>query len=760
MVGKRQALKNKAVEATAKLAANLSHSSPSSNSTGEKTAAAPSTKNKIKKRIRWRSAEQPRPVIVLARRADSCVLHQPPAGFAEVGTVRRASSPSPKRSNCDSESSGASGPASPAVGGPRSPNSLEVPPQQKLRPLTLPPRPVTEQHARQQSASPRPSPCVLEECTELTPAFPKAVTLTPRPVSEPVPEEEAPVMPAHQLRHRRRCAACRSSEPAAAQWRAVRAELAAALESARGVRPVCSAQDILITAPCDVSSDLPPSGRPRAQPVDGRTVAGDALCDFNPAEGPFQSESALRAGYSWLPAGLPSGAAGEFMRQLPEQLRPLLHSPGQRERTRRLLRQLPAHDLSLACCRHVSAEQRGAFAEWAAARRRLALEAGMVTRLMGTKVCRGCRKTITAGALAVTARRFPISAWHPACFRCADCAEPLADLVFCELFGEPLCLRHHGERLRPRCAACDELIFSGEFVCALGLAWHREHLACDRCAVPLDSRRFALRLGAPLCLECYRAAGAPVCLGCDQSIELDSRQLSYGGRHWHSDCFTCRACGTPLEGQQFALHDGRALCAPCCGESAVAPACSACSAAIAADTPQVVYKAFHWHQACFICCVCQTPLDARTFLPKEQRLFCPRCYEDTFAARCRGCGGTITSLGVTYQGETFHRRCFVCAGCETPLAGQKFRSRAQRCYCADCYTKLFSKRCASCQELIPREPGTKYSVFRDRCWHNACFVCTVCKQSLVGRGFIDADGELLCATAECAASQLAAKADN
>ena len=72
---------------------------------------------------------------------------------------------------------------------------------------------------------------------------------------------------------------------------------------------------------------------------------------------------------------------------------------------------------------------------------------------------------------------------------------------------------------------------------------------------------------------------------------------------------------------------------------------------------------------------------------------------------------------------------------------------------------MFVKHCECCKELIPREPGTKYSVFQDRSWHNSCFVCTVCGESLVGRGFIDAEGELLCATAECAASQLAARAD-
>ncbi|XP_037084962.1 four and a half LIM domains protein 2-like [Pollicipes pollicipes] len=158
--------------------------------------------------------------------------------------------------------------------------------------------------------------------------------------------------------------------------------------------------------------------------------------------------------------------------------------------------------------------------------------------------------------------------------------------------------------------------------------------------------------------------------------------------------------------------------------------------------PQVAYKALQWHQACFVCCVCHVPLGARTFLPKEQRLYCPRCYEETFAARCRRCDGTITSLGVTYQGDTWHRECFVCASCD------------QRPYCADCYTRLFAKRCDKCRGPIAREPGTRYSVFQERSWHNACFTCATCGTSLVGRGFIDADGELLCATADCARRRL------
>lgn len=47
--------------------------------------------------------------------------------------------------------------------------------------------------------------------------------------------------------------------------------------------------------------------------------------------------------------------------------------------------------------------------------------------------------------------------WHPQCFVCSTCRELLVDLIYFYHAGKVYCGRHHAERLRPRCQACDEV---------------------------------------------------------------------------------------------------------------------------------------------------------------------------------------------------------------------------------------------------------------------------------------------------------------
>jgi LIM domain len=128
------------------------------------------------------------------------------------------------------------------------------------------------------------------------------------------------------------------------------------------------------------------------------------------------------------------------------------------------------------------------------------------------------------------------------------------------------------------------------------------------------------------------------------------------------------------------------------------------------------------------------------------------------------------------------------------LAGQRFTSRDDKPYCADCFGELFAKRCTACTKPITgkypdevttrtelnenparktclhratffkKSPvtmlcltflgigGTRFISFEDRHWHNDCFICASCKTSLVGRGFITDEADIICP--ECAKQKL------
>ena len=56
--------------------------------------------------------------------------------------------------------------------------------------------------------------------------------------------------------------------------------------------------------------------------------------------------------------------------------------------------------------------------------------------------------------------------------------------------------------MKPRCAACDELIFSKEYTKAENQNWHLNHFCCWKCDKPLGGTKYIIIDSKPYCLEC------------------------------------------------------------------------------------------------------------------------------------------------------------------------------------------------------------------------------------------------------------------
>ena len=54
-------------------------------------------------------------------------------------------------------------------------------------------------------------------------------------------------------------------------------------------------------------------------------------------------------------------------------------------------------------------------------------------------------------------------------------------------------------------------------------------------------------------------------------------------------------------------------------------------------TKKMEYKTRQWHEKCFCCCVCKTAIGTKSFIPREQEIYCATCYEEKFATRCVKC---------------------------------------------------------------------------------------------------------------------------
>jgi len=216
---------------------------------------------------------------------------------------------------------------------------------------------------------------------------------------------------------------------------------------------------------------------------------------------------------------------------------------------------------------------------------------------------------------------------------------------------------------------------------------------------------------------------------------------------------TVTNAGTSLVDKQFGSKADRIYCGPCY-DAQFATRCDGCGDVFRAGMKKMEYKTRQWHEKCFVCCTCKQPIGTKSFIPKEHDIYCAKCYEDKFATKCIKCNKVITQGGVTYRNDPWHRECFTCTHCTKSLAGQRFTSRDDKPYCAECFGELFSKRCTACSKPITGIGGTRFISFEGRHWHNDCFVCSSCRGSLVGKGFITDADDIICP--ECAKKKLMA----
>ncbi|XP_045472469.1 uncharacterized protein LOC123679123 isoform X2 [Harmonia axyridis] len=457
-------------------------------------------------------------------------------------------------------------------------------------------------------------------------------------------------------------------------------------------------------------------------------------------------------GYTFVPSGLTkANQVAQYYSLFPSHEVPKMGSEGEVYRSQRLVKQLPKQDLSLNVCKFVETNQKGSFQDFIQARNEIALDIGYVKTASSAATCEYCEKTIPNGQYSIAAMKMGDLLWHPTCFRCNKCDDLLVDLAYCVYKDKIYCERHYAECLKPRCEGCDELIFSGEYTKAMNKDWHGQHFCCWQCDESLTGQRYVLRDDHPYCVSCYESVFANACEKCSRTIGIDSKDLSYKDKHWHEACFLCTTCGESLVDKQFGSKGERIYCGRCY-DNQFASRCDGCNEIFRAGTKKMEYKTRQWHEKCFCCCVCKVPIGTQSFIPREQEIYCAKCYEEKFATRCIKCNKVITSGGVTYKNEPWHRECFTCTHCSKSLAGERFTSREEKPYCAECFGELFAKRCFACNKPITGIGGTKFISFEDRHWHNDCFFCAMCRSSLVGRGFITDQDDIICP--ECAKQKL------
>ncbi|KAH0948555.1 hypothetical protein HN011_000438 [Eciton burchellii] len=109
-----------------------------------------------------------------------------------------------------------------------------------------------------------------------------------------------------------------------------------------------------------------------------------------------------------------------------------------------------------------------------------------------------------------------------------------------------------------------------------------------------------------------------------------------------------------------------------------------------------------WHSGHFCCWQCDESLTGQRYVLRDEHPYCIKCYESVFANGCEECNKIIgiDSKDLSYKDKHWHEACFLCNRCRVSLVDKQFGSKVDKIYCGNCYDAQFASRCDGCGEIF------------------------------------------------------------
>lgn len=139
-------------------------------------------------------------------------------------------------------------------------------------------------------------------------------------------------------------------------------------------------------------------------------------------------------------------------------------------------------------------------------------------------------------------------------------------------------------------------------------------------------------------------------------------------------------------------------------------------------------------------------LHGKKYTEENDKLLCKDCFSKEVAHRCEKCNESI-EIGkktITIEGKvSFHDKCFVCVRCKQSLVGEKYYIANNKLFCSQCQSDHVTiTQCQGCKNAI--SSTTTYIKHKKRGWHPECFKCIICQTWLASGEYHDVDGNPMC----------------
>ncbi|KAL6551674.1 Protein DA1-related 1 [Orobanche gracilis] len=130
------------------------------------------------------------------------------------------------------------------------------------------------------------------------------------------------------------------------------------------------------------------------------------------------------------------------------------------------------------------------------------------------------------------------------------------------------------------CAGCNSEVGHGRYLSCMGAVWHPECFCCHACSQPISDYEFSMSDNRPFHKSCYKDLHHPKCDVCKNFIPSNGAGLieyrahpfwhqKYCPLHEHDGTPRCCSCERmePVDARYLILEDGRKLCLECLDSS-------------------------------------------------------------------------------------------------------------------------------------------------------------------------------------------------